>query len=91
MLDRRPTLRLLYASETGKSEEFAQRFSESMSGLLHCEPMKMDEYDLNQLSQESWLVVICSTFGSGQAPDNGQVSLFSYLMFYSFYSYIQDA
>lgn len=73
MLDQRPTLRLLFASETGKSEEFAQRFEQAMDGLLRCQAQPMDEYEAAQLTSDKLLVLICSTFGSGQPPDNGQV------------------
>jgi nitric-oxide synthase len=75
MLAKRPRIRVLFASETGKSKEFAQRFASSMERLMHCEAIQMDEYDLKQLEKETHLVVICSTFGSGQPPENGEVSL----------------
>jgi len=34
----------------------------------------MEDYDLNNLSSESMLLIVTSTFGNGEAPDNGKVS-----------------
>lgn len=32
----------------------------------------MEEYDINQLSKENFLVVVASTYGNGDAPGNGE-------------------
>lgn len=90
MLSKRPTIRVLFASETGKSKEFAQRFVSSLESLVRCEAIQMDEYDLTTLAKEEFLVIVCSTFGSGQPPENGEVSnhnqsnFFFFLRFLSF-------
>ena len=33
----------------------------------------MNEYDVTQLNKESLVLVVCSTFGSGDAPEQGEV------------------
>lgn len=73
MRSRRPHIRVLFATETGKSEEFAERFVESMRHSIDCKATTMNEYDFNHLPKETHLVVICSTFGEGQPPENGEV------------------
>ena len=35
----------------------------------------MDEYDVNDLQHEALVFFVCSTFGSGDAPENGEVSV----------------
>ena len=34
----------------------------------------MDKYDTKMLRNESLLILITSTFGNGEAPDNGKVA-----------------
>ena len=35
----------------------------------------MDKYDVSRLKNESLLLIVTSTFGNGEAPDNGKVCL----------------
>ncbi len=36
----------------------------------------MDDYEIENLEQESLVVIVTSTFGNGEGPDNGKVGLF---------------
>lgn len=40
----------------------------------------MAEYDISSLEHEALLFVIASTFGNGDPPENGEVSLNKYLL-----------
>ena len=45
---------------------------------VFCQLLCMDEYEHAQLSQETLLFVVTSTFGNGESPENG-ASFSSYL------------
>lgn len=38
----------------------------------------MDEYPMKRLTNEKLTLVVTSTFGSGEAPDNGKVSHYNF-------------
>ncbi|WP_158810374.1 sulfite reductase subunit alpha [Beijerinckia sp. L45] len=63
---------VLWASQTGNAEAFAQ----SVATQLERETDKvrlcaMDQYDISRLPSEHFLLVVTSTFGDGDPPDNG--------------------
>lgn len=64
---------VLYATETGKSESFALKLAKLMKISFSVRVVCMENYDFDELSKESLLLVISSTFGNGEAPDNGKV------------------
>ena len=69
----KPALRILWASQTGNAETLAENLAQQASQAGWAVKVKaMDEYPLEQLTQENYLVCITSTFGDGDAPDNGQ-------------------
>lgn len=39
----------------------------------------MADYDISSIEHEALLIIVASTFGNGDAPENGEVILFSLL------------
>ncbi|MGX1478066.1 UNVERIFIED_CONTAM: sulfite reductase (NADPH) flavoprotein alpha-component [Streptomyces canus] len=63
---------ILWASQTGTAEEFAAATAERLTTSGHSTSMVgMDEADLGELPPGADLLLITSTFGDGDAPDNG--------------------
>ncbi|MFK4106130.1 molybdopterin-dependent oxidoreductase [Streptomyces sp. NPDC019531] len=63
---------ILWASQTGNAEEFAAATAERLSTVGHSTSLLgMDEADLGALPAGADLLLITSTFGDGDAPDNG--------------------
>ncbi|WP_118082414.1 molybdopterin-dependent oxidoreductase [Streptomyces sp. CC0208] len=63
---------ILWASQTGNAEEFAAATAERLKTVGHpASLLGMDEADLGTLPAEADLLLITSTFGDGDAPDNG--------------------
>ncbi|HMW71603.1 MAG TPA: molybdopterin-dependent oxidoreductase, partial [Cellvibrionaceae bacterium] len=68
-----PTLHLLFGSQTGNAETLAStcaaQFTRDGWNVI---VSSMDDYNTAQLAEQSLLIVITSTFGDGDAPDNAQ-------------------
>ncbi|MEU0422564.1 molybdopterin-dependent oxidoreductase [Streptomyces canus] len=63
---------ILWASQTGNAEEFAAATAERLTTSGHSASMVgMDQADLGELPPGADLLLITSTFGDGDAPDNG--------------------
>ncbi|MEV5440172.1 bifunctional nitrate reductase/sulfite reductase flavoprotein subunit alpha [Streptomyces sp. NPDC052682] len=63
---------VLWASQTGNAEEFAVAAAERLGAAGHrARLVGMDEADVGALARSSDLLFITSTFGDGDAPDNG--------------------
>ncbi|MFF8835423.1 molybdopterin-dependent oxidoreductase [Streptomyces sp. NPDC015130] len=63
---------VLWASQTGNAEEFAAATAERLLAAGHRPALTgMDATDLGALSPTADLLLITSTFGDGDAPDNG--------------------
>ncbi|MDX2824366.1 molybdopterin-dependent oxidoreductase [Streptomyces ipomoeae] len=63
---------VLWASQTGTAEEFAAAAAEHLGAAGHRATLiGMDETDPSQLPRGADLLLITSTFGDGDAPDNG--------------------
>ncbi|NIJ34188.1 bifunctional nitrate reductase/sulfite reductase flavoprotein subunit alpha [Sphingomonas oligoaromativorans] len=63
---------ILWASQTGNAETFAQSCQERLVAATHkARLLPMDEAKLTDLEQASTALLIVSTFGDGDAPDNG--------------------
>lgn len=64
---------ILWGSQTGTAESLAKKFAKqgSKSGL---DPQVIDasEYDFAKLPSEKHLLILTSTYGDGEAPDNMQ-------------------
>jgi len=70
----RPARRLLvlWASQTGTAEEFAAEAAERLSAAGHrAEVLAMADADPAQLTDGTDVLLLSSTFGDGDAPDNG--------------------
>lgn len=68
-----PNITIVWASQTGNCETLAQDFAAKVksSGLaVHC--YDMNEFSVDHLKRSQYLLCISSTFGDGDAPDNGQ-------------------
>ncbi|CAB3251854.1 unnamed protein product [Arctia plantaginis] len=70
-LSKRIKATVLYATETGKSEQYAKElgviFGHAFNAQVHC----MADYDITSIEHEALLLVVTSTFGNGDPPENG--------------------
>lgn len=73
-LSKRIKATILYATETGKSETFAKRLFEIFGHAFNSQVYSMDTYDVSNLEHEALLLVVASTAGNGDPPENGLVS-----------------
>ncbi|MFG3280416.1 molybdopterin-dependent oxidoreductase [Streptomyces sp. NPDC048111] len=63
---------ILWASQTGNAEEFARSAVGRLTGLGRpVDLLPMMEVDPSQLRPDTDLLMLTSTFGDGDAPDNG--------------------
>ena len=73
VMSKRIRATILFASETGKSESFAQKLSKLMNISFNVRIVCLENYNFDELFDESFVLFITSTFGNGEAPDNGRV------------------
>lgn len=66
---------MLYATETGKSEGYAKKLGEIFGHAFNAQVYCMADYDISSIEHEALLLVVTSTFGNGDPPENGEVSL----------------
>lgn len=71
-LARRVKCTILYATETGKSERFATTLCEIFKHAFDAKVVCMDTYDVISLEHESLVLIVTSTFGNGDPPENGE-------------------
>lgn len=69
--DKQDRILILYASETGTAEGFAQKAARGL-GRYRPKVMALDEYNTDALTSEKLLLVVTSTFGNGEMPGNGK-------------------
>lgn len=64
-------LTILYGSQSGTAQDLAEQIWRD-SKLYHLKGSvsAMDEYDISKLIQERFVVMVCSTYGQGEEPDN---------------------
>jgi sulfite reductase (NADPH) flavoprotein alpha-component len=68
----RLSLALLWASQTGNAESLAQSFAAQLEQAgWAVELQSMNDYSLEKLKQKRHALFVTSTFGDGDAPDNG--------------------
>ncbi|KAK3612606.1 hypothetical protein CHS0354_042115 [Potamilus streckersoni] len=71
-LERRVKCKILYATETGKSEEFARSLYQIFMHAFDTKVLSMGNYDISDLEHEVLLLIVTSTFGNGDPPQNGK-------------------
>uniref|UniRef100_A0A3P8YK34 Nitric oxide synthase n=1 Tax=Esox lucius TaxID=8010 RepID=A0A3P8YK34_ESOLU len=72
VLAKRVRCTVIYATETGKSQTLAQRLNSMLNSAFNSRLLCMEDYNLSDMEQESLLVVVTSTFGNGDSPQNGE-------------------
>lgn len=67
-----PSLTVLWASQTGNAEMYASHCAQRLQaeGYL-IRILSMDDFDVAELAAVPYLLLIVSTFGDGDPPDNG--------------------
>ncbi|XP_035416782.1 nitric oxide synthase, inducible [Cygnus atratus] len=68
----RSKVTVIYATETGKSETLANDLCSLFSCAFNTKILCMDEYNISDLEKETLLLVVTSTFGNGDSPNNGK-------------------
>lgn len=71
-LSKREKVSILYASETGISLHYANILKDIFNHMFNTQVYCMDNYDLINLSHESFVLAVASTFGNGEPPENGK-------------------
>ncbi|XP_003698873.1 nitric oxide synthase, salivary gland [Apis florea] len=71
-LSRRIKATVLFATETGTSQMYAEKLSELLGHAFHSQVLSMSDYDISNIEHEALLLVITSTFGNGDPPENGE-------------------
>ncbi|XP_032898999.1 nitric oxide synthase, brain isoform X1 [Amblyraja radiata] len=72
VMAKRVKANILYATETGKSQSYAKTLCEIFKHAFDAKVISMDEYDIVHLEHEALVLVITSTFGNGDPPENGE-------------------
>ncbi len=68
----RPAVAVLWASQTGRAEELAGRMAARLGELGHAvRASAMADYAFADIGRERTMLVISSTYGDGDPPDNG--------------------
>ena len=73
---RRIKCTVLYATETGRSKNYANIVKNLMDRSFNCSVYCMEDYHKANLEHEQLVLVVTSTFGSGDPPANGEVRIY---------------
>ncbi|MCC8391463.1 bifunctional nitrate reductase/sulfite reductase flavoprotein subunit alpha [Paraburkholderia sp. MMS20-SJTR3] len=69
----RPKVTLLWASQTGNTESLTERYATRlMEAGFEIRTACMADYPFESLAKAQYVLLMTSTFGDGDAPDNGQ-------------------
>uniref|UniRef100_A0A8C1REB2 Nitric oxide synthase n=1 Tax=Cyprinus carpio TaxID=7962 RepID=A0A8C1REB2_CYPCA len=71
---------ILFATETGKSQDYAKTLCEIFKHAFDAKVISMDEYDTVDLEHETLVLAVTSTFGNGDPPENGEAHTFTHHM-----------
>ncbi|XP_078467746.1 nitric oxide synthase 1-like [Lampetra fluviatilis] len=72
VMSRRIKATVLFASETGKSRAFAKTLCDIMMHAFNARVVCMQDYNMVDLEHEALVLVVTSTFGNGDPPENGE-------------------
>ncbi|KAL4714040.1 hypothetical protein ACJJTC_008394 [Scirpophaga incertulas] len=70
-LSKRIKATILYATETGKSEQYAKELGTIFGYAFNAQVHSMADYDMFSIEHETLLLIVTSTFGNGEPPANG--------------------
>ncbi|CAH3893206.1 unnamed protein product [Pieris brassicae] len=70
-LSKRIKATILYATETGKSEQYAKELGTIFGYAFNAQVQCMADYDMFSIEHETLLLIVTSTFGNGEPPANG--------------------
>jgi sulfite reductase (NADPH) flavoprotein alpha-component len=69
----RPKVTLLWASQTGNTESLTERYATRlMESRFEIRTSCMADYQVSSLAKAQYVLLMTSTFGDGDAPDNAQ-------------------
>ena len=67
------SMTILFGSQSGNAEGLAAKFAKQATDYgLDAEVADMDGFDLSSLSSKKRVLIICSTWGEGEQPDNAE-------------------
>ncbi len=64
---------VLFATETGRARNYANVVKDVFGRVFASKVCCMEDYDKTNLELEQLLILVTSTFGSGDPPANGEV------------------
>ncbi|RUO22904.1 assimilatory sulfite reductase (NADPH) flavoprotein subunit [Aliidiomarina minuta] len=74
-----PQVTVLYGSQTGNSRHLAEQLAERCNSLaVQTRVLDMADYKNRDLKKESHLILVTSTYGEGEPPENA-ISLYNFL------------
>jgi sulfite reductase (NADPH) flavoprotein alpha-component len=69
----RPKVTLLWASQTGNTESLIERYATRlMESRFEIRASCMEDYQVSSLAKSQYVLLMTSTFGDGDPPDNAQ-------------------
>ncbi|MFK8011865.1 MAG: assimilatory sulfite reductase (NADPH) flavoprotein subunit [Marinicellaceae bacterium] len=67
-------LTILYGSQTGNGKRLAQDYSQKCESLnINCQLISLADYKPRNIIKEQYIVMIVSTHGEGDAPDDAEI------------------
>ncbi|XP_046328083.2 nitric oxide synthase, brain-like [Haliotis rufescens] len=63
---------IMYATETGRSERFARRLCQTFKRAFTTRVVCMEDICFTELQEQNLILVVTSTFGNGEGPENGE-------------------
>lgn len=66
---------ILFATETGRARNYANVVKDVFGRVFAAKVCCMEDYDKTNMENEQLLIIVTSTFGSGDPPANGEVRM----------------